>query len=166
MKNYNNIHLIRSHLCALLVALFFIGTASASEAVSFLANVDPDSDQTVFTIQVGDQQISTAQLNNMLRPGGGSVLRITSVHGFLSDPNIVPDATDYAVIFVGALSRFGIRGFGAGTLSLNGAGTTQINFAPGLVASLLNNEVLTIRSQVQSNHEARIEVHGFLEAAQ
>ncbi len=165
MNNNLKITRVRFTLFSLLLALLSVGHLHAAEAVSFLANVDPDSDQTVLTVQLGDQQIPTSELNDMLRPGGGSVLRITSVHGFLTGTPQVPSTSDYAVIFVGAIMRGGIRGFGAGTLSLNGAGTTQINFDPGLVASLLNNEYLVIRSQSQSNHEARVEVHGFLEDA-
>ncbi len=152
-------------LYVLLVSLALMASnAYAQKAVSFLANVHPDTDQTFFSIKVNDQTITPAALNNMLRPGGGSVLRVTSIHGTLFDRVSAPDPSDYALIFIGAITpRFAVRGFGAGTISISGATTTQINFAPGLYVNLNSNETLTLRSQTQSNQLAHMEVHGFLE---
>jgi len=160
MKKY----LTKSFNYILFIGFLLMGThAYADQAISFLANVAPDTSQTVFTAQLDGHQISTEQLNEMLRPGGGSVLRVTSMHGFLISSSI-PTSLDYAVIFIAALRpRDSVRGFGAGTISLNGPSTTQINFDPGLFAQLLSNESLVLRSQIQSNHLARIEVHGFLQ---
>lgn len=155
----------KNYCCILLLALFFAGSAHAQKAISFLANVQPDSDQTFFSIKLNDQTITSAALNDMLRPGGGSTLRVTSIHGLLIDSQqAVPDAFDYAVVFIGAITpRASVRGFGAGTISVSGPTTTQINFDPGLFVNLDSDETLTLRSQIQSNQLARIEVHGFLE---
>ncbi len=150
----------------LLLGSSLLGASAWAQTVSFLANVDPDTSQTVFTVQIDGQQTATADLNQLLRPGGGKVLRVTSIHGFLSDGRVPPTADDYAVIFLGALSnRNAVRGFGAGSIALDGRSTSQINFQPGLFVSLLANESLVLRSQLQSNYPARIEVHGFLKAA-
>ncbi len=160
----NNIsHAIKA---LLLLVCWICGTAVyASTPVSFLANIDPDSSQTIFTIQVGAEQVSSNDLNSRLRPGGGSVLRVTSIHGFLSDGLKLPADPHYALIFLGAMQpRNAIRDFGAGTLVLTGSSTSQITFDPGLLVNLLPNESLTLRSQTQSNHAAKIEVRGFLES--
>ncbi len=156
----------KRYLYILTLSLFFAASAHAQKAISFLANVQPDSDQTAFSIKVNEQTITSAELNNMLRPGGGTTLRVTSMHGLLIDPFTIPDISDYALIFIGAITpRAAVRGFGTGTISVSGGTTTQINFDPGLFVNLNNNETLTLRSQIQSNQLARIEVHGFLEPA-
>lgn len=138
--------------------------AQAQKSISFQANVYPDSDQTAFDIRVDDQQISTNELNAMLQPEGGVVLRVTSIHALLlAGPVVVPDSSDYAVILFGRLKRSGsISGFGAGTISAQGGATAQINLDPGLYVTLRQDEVLTLRSLVQSNQLARVLIHGHL----
>lgn len=154
----------RARFLLLVLALLVSGGAQAQKTVSFLANVQPDSDQTGFNVRINDQSIPTSDLNAMLRPSGGMVLRVTSLHIVLLDALTLPAASDYAVVFLGALSpRGSIDGFGAGTLSTSGGATRQIQFDPGLYVSLREDQVLTLRSQVQSNQVARVEVHGFLE---
>jgi len=157
----------KSFLFILLVSLSLVASnAYAQKAISFLANVHPDTDQTFFNIKVNDQAIPSNTLHNMLRPGGGSVLRVTSIHGTLFGRISAPAPTDYALIFLGAINpRFSVSGFGAGTLSVSGATTTQINFDPGLYVHLNSDQTLTLRSLIQSNQLAHIEVHGFLEDA-
>lgn len=156
---------VKKYLYILTLSLFFTANAHAQKAISFLANVQPDSDQTAFSIKVNEQTITSAELNDMLRPGGGTTLRVTSIHGLLIDPLTIPDVSDYALVFIGAVSRrASIRGFGAGTISVSHGNTTQVNFDPGLFVNLDNDESLTLRSQTQSNQLARIEVHGFLES--
>lgn len=160
MKNNLNLHKSLSYI--LFISFLLMGShVYADQTVSFLANVHPDTSETVFTVQLDGQQISTAQLNDMIRPDGGHIFNVTSMHGFLLSSSI-PTSSDYAVIFIGALKGRSVRGFGAGTISLNGPSTTQINFDPGLFAQLLSNESLVLQSQIQSNHMARIEVHGFV----
>ncbi|GAB4194927.1 MAG: hypothetical protein Tsb002_26940 [Wenzhouxiangellaceae bacterium] len=149
----------------LLLAAAMTSTAYAQKPISFQTIVHPNSTQSGFNIQFVDKQISTNELNMMLQPAGGMVLRVTSIHGYLTGMTDVPNAFDYAVIYLGASKRGSMRQFGAGSISLNGAGTTQINFDPGLVATLLDTETLALRSLLQSNRQARIEIHGYIEDA-
>ncbi|GEM_PF-3692420 len=155
----------RIHALLFVISLLFYGSVQAQEPIAFFADVIPNSDQTVFTVIVGDQQLSVPELQNLLRPGGGSVLRVTSIQALIFDPPAAPSNSDYALVALIASSKFGdTRGFGAGTISATGGTTTQINFEPGLVIRLESSEKLTLRSFLQSNATARIELHGFLEA--
>ncbi len=149
----------------LLLVCWTWGTAIwANTPVSFLANIDPGSSQTTFTVKVGSDQITSVDLNHMLRPGGGRTLTITSIHGTLSDELTTPTNPDCALISLGILKQqSAIRGLGADTLVLTGDSISRIDFDPGLAVSLLPDESLALRSQAQSSHSAVIEVHGFLE---
>lgn len=152
-------------VAALLACGAAVQDVHAQKTISFQANVQPASDQTAFNILVNDQVITTDELNTLLRPGGGAVLRVTSIHALLlTGPVAIPDENDYAVILLGGLSRDGsISGFGAGTISANGGATGQINLNPGMYVSLRADQVLSLRSLIQSNRLARVHVHGYLE---
>ena len=158
----------RSILLILLATLFAVPLTNANaqqsdvqHTVSFLANIDAGQFQTVFTAVKGTQQISTEDLNNLIRPGGGNVLRIRSIHAHLL-PGI-PKVGDYAAFFLGACTqRQSTRGFGAGSVAVGGTANEQVTFTPGGVASLLESESLCLRSLVQSNYTVRVEVHGVL----
>lgn len=135
--------------------------ATSERIVSFLANVNAGEFQTTFTAVRGTQQISTEDLNNLIRSGGNNVLRVRSIHAFLLPG--VPQEGDYAAFFLGACTDdFSTRGFGAGSLAVAGANTAQVILNPGAVASLSETESLCLRSLVQSNHTVRVEVHGVL----
>ena len=136
-----------------------------NNAVTFSGIVDANSYETVFTATVGQTQVTPENLANAIRPGSGQVLRITSVHGYVFGSPIPPAETDYALAFVGACTpRLSIRAFGNGAIAYNGRSTVQVNYRPGLVASLQSNEVLCLRSNTQSNQRVFIEVHGYLQA--
>lgn len=151
--------------CTLVLALLLASIAHGKETVSFVAVVQPHSDQTGFNLMIGNQQVPSSMLNDMLRPGGGHMLRVTSIKAHLINSQPMPGDSDYALVFLGAVTtRPSVRGFGAGSISVSGAATAQVNFDPGLFVQLGGNESLTVRSQLQSNETAHIEVHGYLES--
>ncbi len=167
-----NLHFLSNSLHLVALVLFFTVTFSLVKAanaqpsdvqrtVSFLANVDAGQLQSVFTVVQGTQQMTSAELNNYIRPDGGYVLRIRSIHAYLLRG--VPQPGDYAAFFLGACSdEFYTRGFGAGSLAVGGTRSEQVIFQPGIVASLSVSESLCLRSLIQSNYTARVEVHGIL----
>lgn len=159
-------HFLYSFITFILICFALLSVPAWAQPVSILGNVEADSFDTALTVQVRDQQVSAEDFSDMLRPGGGHVFRVTSINGFLLNGPVPPSNDDYAVVFLGALGlRNSIRGFGAGTIALDGRGSNQVNFRPGLFVNLLANESLVLRSMVQSNQQARIEVHGFLRPA-
>lgn len=136
-------------------------TKKVEDAVSFFANVDPDSFDTTFAaIVIGTEQATAEDLNELLRPSGGMALRVTT----MKLHNFTPVDTSYASVFLGACTPiFSTRGFGSGPLAAGGPNTIQVNFQPGLVATLNSNESLCIRSLIQSNDLAVVGIHGFLQ---
>ncbi len=141
-----------------------IGEIDPDNAVTFSAIVAADSFETVLTATIGETQTTPAQLADAIRNGSGHVLRITAINGHVFSGPVPPAATDYASAFVGACTpRLSVRGFGNGPIAFGGRGTVQVNYRPGLVASLTANEVLCLRSLVQSNQRVLIEVHGYLQ---
>ena len=131
-----------------------------NEVVSFLANVNPNQKQKVFTIVIGDEQVSTEKLNNLLKPKGGKVLIVTSITAFHITPK---KRKSFSVVGLLAVSNNGAtRGWGAGTLSVNEKFTTHISYHPGLIIKLMKKESLAIANYIQSNELVRVEIHGFL----
>lgn len=130
------------------------------DIVSFQANVEADSFQKVFTLVIGTKQATSEELNNLLRPAGGKVLMVTSITAFHIKPTI---ESPFSVIKLMAQTASGsTRGWGVGGLSVSGRKTTHVTYRPGMVVELVGDESLTIRSLIQSNELARVEVHGHL----
>ena len=128
--------------------------------VSFLANVDPDSFQKVFTVVIGTKQATPSELNNLLRPEGGKVFIVTSITSYHITPR---NESPFSVIGLLGLTESGsTRGWGAGTISVSERETTHVDYRPGIVVLLTENESLAVRSFIQSNDKARVEVHGYL----
>lgn len=128
--------------------------------VSFLANVSANSYQKVFTVVIGTKQATPTELNNLLRPEGGKIFIVTSITSFHITPKI---EAPFSVIALLAVTEKGsTRGWGAGSLSVTGRNTTHVTYRPGLVVELRDVESLAVRSFIQSNETAHVEVHGYL----
>jgi len=135
-----------------------------NNAVSFFAFVDPNSTQTGFFTKIGEAQVTPQALADDIRIDGDRVLRITSIQGHLFGASLPPVETDYALAFVGACTpRSSVRAFGNGYMAFAGPSTVQVTYRPGLVVSLYDDEVLCLRSLIQSNQKVLIEVHGYLQ---
>jgi len=155
----------------LIVAILSLWGATGCEAnesvrpetiVSFFATVSPSSYVTTFGLAtIGTEQVTSQDLNELLRPSGGKVLIVTSITGYHITPT---SKAPFSVVWLFALTREtkASRGWGGGGLSISGLQTTQVNYRPGLVVTLLPDESLCVRSGTQSNETARVEVHGYL----
>lgn len=158
---------ILSSLLMLIVLLLWATLGCNSEKcvqtnniVSFLANVSPGSNQKVFTVVIGTKQATPAELNNLLRPEGGKIFIVTSITSYHITPKI---EAPFSVIGLLAVTESeSTRGWGAGSLSVTGRKTTHVTYRPGLVVELTGAESLAVRSFIQSNETARVEVHGYL----
>ena len=161
---------LRSLSVSLLLFFTQIISASAgdseqypSNAVTFFGTVNPDSYQTVLTVKIGEEQVSSGDFADLIRVNTNPVLRITSIQGFVFGSPNPPTESDYALALVAACSpTFSLRGFGNADIAFSGPKTVQLNFHPGPVVSLLEGERLCLRSNTQSNQRVRIEVHGYL----
>ena len=153
----------------LIVAILSLWGATGCEAnesvrpeniVSFFATVSPNSYVTVFgSAMIGTEQVTSEDLNKLLRPSGGKVLIVTSITGY----HITPTSNaPFSAVSLLARKPGASRGWGAGGLSISGLQTTQVDYRPGLVVTLLPDESLCIASWIQSNERARVEVHGYL----
>lgn len=162
IQPYLSLAIFLSFLAALPMTKAQANDANVQRTVSFLANVDAGAFETEFTVVRGTQQITTEQLNDLIRPDGGYVLRIRSIHAHLLPG--VPEVGDYAAFFLGACNeKFSTRGFGAGSVAVGDTANEQVIFLPGVVAWLTASERLCLRSLIQSNYTVRVEVHGVLE---
>lgn len=149
-----------------LLALGLNGQIHAQTPVTFFGTVAPNSQQIVFdSILIGAQQSTSGELNAMLQPGTDYSLRITSIYANLFTlSTTTPGEDDYARINIAEIGPGGdVRGFGNHTISLSGTGTTQVNFSPGLYADLRIRGRLGLISLIQSNQDARVTIHGFLD---
>lgn len=149
-----------------LLVLGLNGQIHAQTPVTFFGTVAPDSEQTVFdSVLIGDQQTNNSELSQMLQPGTDYSLRITSIYvNLFTGSTRPPSEADYARANIAAISPNGsVRGFGSHTISLSGTGTTQVSFSPGLYVDLDTREQLGLISLIQSNHDARLTIHGFLD---
>lgn len=152
----------------LIVAILSLWGATGCEAnesvrpeniVSFFATVSPSSYVTTFGLAtIGTEQVTSQDLNRLLRPSGGKVLIVTSITGYHITPT---SKAPFSVVWLSARKPEAVRGWGAG-LSISGLQTTQVNYRPGLVVTLLPDESLCIESGTQSNEKARVVVHGYL----
>ena len=129
--------------------------------VSFFASVSPGSKETTFgAAMIGIQQATSEELNNLLRPEGGKALIVTSITGYHITPT---KKIPFSIVDLIGLSKKGsTRGWGNGGLSIAGPQTTQVNYRPGIVVTLMSGESLCIASFIQSNEKARVGVHGYL----
>lgn len=153
----------------LIVAILSLWGATGCEAnesvrpeniVSFFATVSPNSYVTAFGLaMIGTEQVTSEDLNELLRPSGGKVLIVTSITGYHITPT---SKAPFSVVWLLARKPKAVRGWGGGGLSISGLQTTQVNYRPGLVVTLLPDESLCIESGTQSNDTARVQVHGYL----
>lgn len=149
-----------------LLALGLSGPLHAQTPVTFFGTVAPNSQQVVFdSIVIGAKQSTSSELNAMLQPGTDYSLRVTSIYvNLFSTSTMLPGQDDYVRTNIAAISPNGsVRGFGSHTIALSGAGTTQVSFSPGLYVDLDTREQLGLISLIQSNHPARVTIHGFLD---
>lgn len=154
----------------LMLAILFLCGASGCVAnesikpeniVSFFGTVSPNSkDKTFGAVVIGAEQATSEDLNKLLRPNGNKVLIVTSVTGYHITPT---NKAPFSVVAILGLRENGsTRGWGNGGLSVSGLQTTQVDYRPGIVVTLMSDESLCIASFIQSNDKARVGVHGYL----
>ena len=128
--------------------------------VSFFGTVSPDSTDTDFgAIVIGTKQATSEDLNKLLRPKGRKVLIVTSITAYHITPT---SKAPFSIVALLGYRNGSTRGWGNGGLSISRLQTTQVNYRPGLVVTLMTGESLGIRSFKQSNEKARVGIHGYL----
>ena len=84
---------------------------------------------------------------------------VTSITAYHITPT---SKAPFSVVDLMGCKNGSTRGWGNGGLSISGLQTTQVNYRPGLVVTLIADESLCIGNFIQSNETARVGIHGYL----
>jgi len=129
--------------------------------VNFFTNVEPEqNDKQMGAVEIGMNQATAEDLNELIRPDGGKVLIVNKMRAF----HILPES-DEPFSVVGLLSctdEDSTRGFGNGMISVSGLETMEVTYDPGIVVHLTEDGNVCIRSFIQSTDITSVEVNGYL----